>query len=235
MDLSIIIPVWNEESKIAADILNIDSFFRKSPLKIELIIVDDGSNDNSLKTSQKALQNVSIESKSLAFKHMGKGYAVRQGILASKGHIVMFMDCGGNVPLSFINKGLETVKDKDVDLVLATRFHKQSKITFDRIWFRKITSFIFRKITNTLLDLPSEISDSQCGFKLFKGEIAREIFAGLKIDGFLFDLEVILLAKAQGFRIIEMPVEWHCDRDSRLNIMGVIFPILRDLFYLRKI
>lgn len=235
MDLSIIIPVWNEESKIAADILNIDSFFRKSALKIELIIVDDGSSDNSLEITQKALQNVSVESKSLAFEHKGKGYAVRQGILASRGDIVMFMDCGGNVPLSFINTGMEMLAGKDTDMILATRFDDLSKITYDRVWFRKISSTVFRRMTHKLLDLPAEVSDTQCGFKLFKGQMARAVFARLKIDGFLFDLEVILIAMRQGYKLKEMPIEWNCDRDSRLSIPGALYPILRDLFYLKQI
>lgn len=235
MDLSIVIPIWNEESKIGADILNIDSFFRKSALKIELIVVDDGSSDNSLLIIQKALQNVSIESNSLAFKHKGKGHAVGQGMLASKGNIVMFMDCGGNVPLSFINKGMEILREKDADIILGSRFNKLSKITYDRSWFRKIASTLFRKMVHKLLNLPPEISDTQCGFKLFKGELAREIFADLKLDGFLFDLEMILLAKVKGYNLREMPVEWHCDRDSRLSVPGALFPVLRDLFYLRKI
>ena len=103
------------------------------------------------------------------------------------------------------------------------------------VWVRRITSLIFRNFIKRIFNLPKEITDSQCGFKLFKGNIAREIFSMIKIDGFLFDLEVILLSKAKNYKLIELPIEWRCDRDSRLSILRSLFSVLKELFQLRRI
>jgi len=235
MDLSIIIPVWNEESKIAADIQNIDAHFSKSVLKAELIIVDDGSTDRTIEIIRETTKKIFIKLDIITCMHKGKGHAVRQGMTAAQGKIAMFMDCGANVPLTFIDKGMELLLSKNTDMIFGTRYHPMSKITHNMVWFRKITSTVFRIFTKTVLSLPKEISDSQCGFKLFNGDLAGEIFATVKTNGFLFDLEVILLARKMNYKHQELPLEWRCDRDTRLNIIGTLFAVLKDLLYLRKV
>lgn len=236
MDLSIVIPVWNEAAKIATDIRNINNHFSQSTIDIEVIIVDDGSVDETILFAKKALNESSLDSNVIKYPdHKGKGYAVRQGILASQGAIVMFMDCGSNIPLSFIDDGMEFVKKKGAKIVLGTRYHRNSKIIKNMILSRRITSALFRYFTKFLLDLPAGISDSQCGFKIFDGNVAREIFNQIEIDGFLFDLEGILQAKKKNYKITELPIEWHCDRDSRLNVVQSFLPIIREFLYLRKI
>ena len=176
-----------------------------------------------------------MESQIIQSIHMGKGHAVRQGMLASKGEIVMFMDCGDNISLHFIDKGIKIINTLSADIVLGSRYHPESTITFHMVWFRKITSALFRYFTKMFFRLPGEISDSQCGFKIFRGNIAREIFNKIKSHGFLFDLEVILLARNRKYILIDLPVEWRCDRDSRLNIFKSFGSVIKELLYLGKI
>ena len=236
MDLSIVIPVWNEASKITTDIKSINDYFSNSSLKIEVIVVDDGSTDETIKITKKALKDTSLNSNVVTYyEHKGKGYAVRQGMLASQGNIVMFMDCGSNVPLNFIDKGIEILNIKNADIVVGTRYHRESKIVRNMIWFRRITSTFFRYFIKFFNDLPNQISDSQCGFKIFKGAVARQIFTLAETDGFLFDLEVILQAKKKNYKILELPLEWYCDRDSRLNVFNSIIPVFKEFIHLKRI
>jgi len=235
IDLSIIIPVWNEEAKIATDILNIDRHFRQSALNVELIVVDDGSADQTIKIIKNTFNDISMKSQIIECKHKGKGHAVRQGMKDSEGKLTMFMDCGGNIPLDFIDKGIEIINTKSADMVLGTRYHPESTINLDRVWYRKITSSLFRNFTRFFLNLPAEISDSQCGFKIFNGDMARTIFNNLKSDGFLFDLEVILEARKHNYSLTDLPVIWRCDRDSRLSIIRSFGSVIKELLYLRKI
>jgi dolichyl-phosphate beta-glucosyltransferase len=235
MDLSIIIPVWNEQSKIARDILNIDTYLRQANRKGELIIADDGSTDNTLVIIKETLAKLSLPSQCLRHDHKGKGYAVRQGIKASRGSVVLFMDCGANVPLEYIDKGIHLLTVEKADIILGTRYRPQSTIIHDRIWYRKVTSTIFRRFVNIWLNLPQNVSDSQCGFKIFRGDLARQLFENSRIDGFLFDLEVILAASRMGHKMTELPLRWRCDRDSRLRISSSLFPVIKELIYLRKI
>jgi len=235
MDLSIIIPVWNEESKIATDIGNINAYFEKSSLQIELIIVDDGSTDRSTQIAEEKSKNISLNTRIITCMHKGKGHAVRKGMTASCGRIAMYMDCGSNVPLNFIDKGMAFIENDQAHVVLGSRYNPASKITYDMIWFRKLSSAAFRSFIKLFLDIPKEISDTQCGFKLFNGDVARDIFAEIKTNGFLFDLEVILIAIAKKYLLKELPLQWQCDRDSRLSIVRSLFSVLKELHYLRKI
>jgi dolichyl-phosphate beta-glucosyltransferase len=230
MHLSIIIPAWNEASKIANDISDIIHFVEKLNDAVELIIVDDGSKDDTSKIADEVLIPKSLQFRLISYHlHRGKGYAVRKGISESHGEHVMFIDSGRNVPLSYIISGLELIKQKKCDIVIGSRYLPGSVITKKLIWYRQITSSAFRLFTKWYLSLPEFVSDTQCGFKIFRGNIARELFKECNSDGFVFDLEILLLALGRNYQICEIPLEWRCDRDSRLSLFHSFFPIFREL------
>jgi len=232
MDLSIIIPALNEEKKIANDILAISNYFVDAGMSGEIIIVDDGSKDD---TSRVAIQcNVpdSVSLKIVRYEyHQGKGHAVRVGIDDSKGDFVMFMDSGNNVPLYYITTGLNLIKSGKCHIAMGSRKLPESKIRKNLVWYRRITSMIFRKIVRMYFNIPKNLTDTQCGFKIYNGEIARELYQDSLSEGFAFDLEIILRAKSAGYKMVEFPIEWSCDRDSRLSVFssGKIFGELRRI------
>lgn len=235
MNLSIIIPAWNEASKIEADILENSRFLEGNSIPGEIILVDDGSADGTAKIAKQVQIASTITLEVITYSpHRGKGFAVRKGILASKGEIVMFMDSGLNVPLKFINTGLKLLKEDRYSIIMGSRHLKESIILKNLVWFRQITSLLFRKFIKIYLGLPHCLTDTQCGFKLYKGDIARKLFAECKSDGFLFDIEIILLALKRDIQIVELPIEWTCDRDSRLSLFNTLFPLLKELKRLNK-
>ena len=236
MYLSIIIPVWNEAAKISDDIKAIIRFTESYKAAVELIIVDDGSKDDTFTIAEKVEISGSISKKVLTYSpHRGKGYAVRRGILESNGTWVMYMDSGQNVPLKFLERGLKKLKQDNFDIVIGSRYLPASIIKKSLVWYRQLTSWGFRKTVRWYLRLPQHITDTQCGFKIFKGDIARDLFNRGEIDGFVFDLEIIMMALQKPYRIYELPIEWTCDRDSRLSLVQSLVPIFRDLKKLKKI
>jgi len=230
MHLTIIIPVWNEDSKISDDIGDVVQFVEKLNYSVELIIVDDGSRDNTSGIAEEVITPESLPLRLISYQpHRGKGYAVRKGVSESHGGYVMFIDSGRNVPFGYVNSGLELIKQKNCDIVMGSRYLPESIITKKLIWYRQITSRFFRIFANWYLKLPEIVSDTQCGFKIFKGDIARELFRECNSDGFVFDLEILLLALDRKYQICEIPIEWTCDRDSRLSLLRSFFPIFREI------
>jgi dolichyl-phosphate beta-glucosyltransferase len=235
MFLSIIIPVWNEAAKIADDIQEIAKFADEENFPLELIIVDDGSEDNTSQIANDTPVAKSLKKRVIRYPdHRGKGYAVRKGISESKGELVMFMDSGQNVPVKFINSGIKLVEQENCDILIGSRYLPTSVIKKKLIWYRQLTSIVFRKVVKWYLKLPLPISDSQCGYKFFKGDLARNLFSDCQSNGFIFDLELILLAQKKEYKICEFPIEWRCDRDSRLSLSRAFLPIFKELRELKS-
>lgn len=222
MDLSIIIPVFNESHKIGADIRSATDFFARNDLTGEIIIVDDGSTDNTARTAQKTADSLSskITVKVIrSEKNRGKGFAVKQGVKESCGQYVAFADCGCCVPYDYVLKGIEMIKNEqlNIDIAHASRKLKKSTILEHQNFYRRACSLMFKWFLLKVMKVCEEFTDTQCGFKVYRGEIARQLYGLCVTDGFMFDIEIILRAQKKGFRIGEFPIEWTCDPDSRLS------------------
>jgi dolichyl-phosphate beta-glucosyltransferase len=239
MDISIIIPAFDESGKIARDVELAASFLQRSALSGEIIVVDDGSKDDTAQIASTAAmdmpQNISF-SVLRNETNRGKGYAVRHGIKHSRGDYVVFVDCGGCVPYEYINNGLELLQsgDYDIDIAHASRKHSQTKIDRPHTWHRRLYSRIFRSLIAVMMKIDVEFTDTQCGFKMYKGIVARKLYAECVTDGFMFDVEIILLAKKHGYRIMEFPIKWTCDRDSRLTVSKNGLEIFKELIAIKK-
>ena len=234
MDLSIIIPVWNESKKIINDIIAASDFLTESKLNGEIIIVDDGSSDDTIEV----VRSVKISSNAIIHiiqneSHRGKGFAVCTGIQKSMGEYVMFADSGLCVPYSFAIKGLQLIKDKTCEIAHGSRKLQESKIIIPQTISRKISAKLFRWLVTFYMKIPKDQTDTQCGFKIYNGEIARTLYSKSKIDGFMFDIEIILMAKKNGIRIREFPIEWTADHDSRLSLVKTPWSMFKELSALR--
>ncbi len=235
MDISIIIPVWNEESKITTDLQNINNYFQESPYNVQVIVVNDGSTDQTSEVLKQFSTQSSQQLKLIDYPaHKGKGYAVRKGVKASQGEYVVIMDCGNTIPLKYIQIGIDFLNDNKIDIAFGSRYNPESSILMKPVWYRRVASSLFRKLTKSYLHLPRGLTDTQCGFKILNGTTARELFGLSKSDGFIFDLEIILLAGKRDYKLMEFPIEWKCDRDSRLSLPGIIFPVFKELQRLKK-
>ncbi|MFW6139837.1 MAG: glycosyltransferase [Acidobacteriota bacterium] len=236
MDLSIVIPAYNEESKIKRDVEQAALFLNQQSMDGEVMVVDDGSKDHTAAAASQAETSPLVKVDIIRLqKNMGKGFAVKTGVLASKGEVILFADSGTCIPYENALPWIKKIKTGEVDIALASRYAKETIIRRNRPLPRRILSRLFHWAAVWIAGLPKKISDSQCGFKIYKGDTARKLFRQCLIVGFLFDLEIIIRAIKQGYSITEFPVEWTCDLDSRLRPSSQTKQVLKDLFKVRKI
>lgn len=218
-DLSIIIPVWNERCKIGRDVEAAAAFFRNHGIKGELIVSDDGSTDGTADAAEHAGRSAGVRVKILRLPHRGKGNAVRCGMLASTGRVAGFMDSGLCIPYEDVWKGIRWIQSGKCDIAHGSRTLPESVIVHPKKKSRRIASAFFRSAAGRLLDIPAGLTDTQAGCKYYASETGRSLYAACRSDGFLFDLEVLVLARKAGYRVMEFPVHWTSDPDSRLSLV----------------
>ncbi len=236
MNLSIVIPAFEESRKIARDVSVAADFLQANDLAGEVIVVDDGSRDDTAQAARRATVPAGIHHSVLRYEeHRGKGYAVRTGIKAAAGQYVMFADCGLCIPYGNALLGLNLLKEDRCDIAHASRRLIASDILQDQPWHRRLISYSFRSVVRTMSGVPRALTDTQCGFKVYKGDVARLLYAECVTDGFMFDVEIVLRALRKGYRIAEFPVEWTCDPDSRLSLTRTPWPVLAELYALRRL
>jgi len=236
MDLSIVIPAYNESEKIARDIQEAAEFLADSKLTGQIIVVDDGSADNTAAAAKDALPHppAGVYLDVIRYdQHKGKGCAVRTGITGATGDFVMFADSGSCVPYSEVSHGLKLIKDGECDIAHASRRLDGCRVDYSRAFHRRVFSNLFRACIMRLMGIPSDLTDTQCGFKIYRGTVARRLYYEAVTDGSAFDIEIILRARRAGYRIKEFPVRWTCDPDSRLSVVKSVWYVPRELWQIR--
>jgi dolichyl-phosphate beta-glucosyltransferase len=235
MKISIVIPAFNESGKIGYDIEAASQFLKRNGLGGEVIVADDGSTDETLRIAEAAGHSSpeGVEVKTIHNEHRGKGHAIRKGIKESTGDYVMFADSGNCVPYENVLRGLEMIKTGQCDIAHGSRKLAGADIKKDHGLYRHICSEFFHWFVIKVMKAPAELTDTQCGFKIYKGEVARHLFDECITDGFMFDIEIILRARKEGYKIKEFPVYWTCDTDSRLTPAKSAWKILAELMKIR--
>lgn len=211
--ISIIIPVFNEESRIRKSLDEIGVFLKSYSEQTELVIVDDGSWDSTPKILEEYQSKLKLNIVTLK-NNQGKGAAIRAGIGKATGEKILFTDIDLSVPIDFLGSFNEALTG-DVDIVIGSREHPESKIEIKQFWLREAAGYSFTVLTNAILQVGA--SDFTCGFKLFRREAARKIFAKQIINRWTFDAETLFLAKKYQFEIKEMPVVWKHGEGSKVR------------------
>jgi dolichyl-phosphate beta-glucosyltransferase len=229
--VSIVIAAYNEEKRIGRSLERIRTYMDGLGVDYEVLVVDDGSTDA---TCQKALAYKSAIARLDVIgyqKNRGKGYALRTGVLASQGDLVLLTDADLSTPIEEFASLMTPVLSNKCQVAIGSRSLALSKIVKKQPWYRRGMGKIFNRFVRTLVI--DDFCDTQCGFKLFSGDVARQLFREARIDRFAFDVEILALAKHNGYRILEVPVKWINAPGSKVNPVFDSMQMLCDLVRIR--
>jgi glycosyltransferase involved in cell wall biosynthesis len=227
--LSIVVPAFNEATRIGDSLRRIKEFVNTVPFQTELIVVDDGSRDETSNIVT-GLQFPGLRLIRDAENH-GKGHAVTLGVLAAVGEYVLFSDADLSAPIEEFKKLLAAAVAENADVVIGSRGVDRSVIERHQSPAREMGGVIFNKMVRLLLGL--NIHDTQCGFKLFRREKTVPIFRKLTTAGFGFDAELLFLASRAGLKIREVPVRWSHSEGSKVRFLSDGVRMLTDLLRIR--
>ncbi len=231
MDYTIIIPAYNEAKRICPTLLDIAHYCTQEKLEVEILVIDDGSTDTTVSLiEQFHTYDSRIRLIRLA-QNFGKGHAVRTGFLNARAPYVLFTDADGATPIGELER-LRTVLDDGFDIAIGSRGIQTSKTLVEANWFRHILGRMFH--FSVLCLGISGIVDTQCGFKLGKKAVIEDIAGRMRMVGFSFDVEMLWIAKLQGYRVAEVPINWTHQEGSKVNILYDGIRMLRDLVRIRK-
>jgi glycosyltransferase involved in cell wall biosynthesis len=229
---SVVIPCFNEAARIRATIGATLGYLEKSSPQSELLIVNDGSTDETSTIAGETLAQAPIEAHLLEnFPNRGKGVAVRKGLLAARRSIGLFFDADLSTPLEEIPKVIEPIANDDVDLAFGSRALDRRLIGQHQPWLREQGGRVFNLLVRLTSGLP--FWDTQCGFKAFRLDLCRPILQRARIDGFAFDVELLVLAQRAGLRLREIPVRWNHVEGSKVRFINDSLRMLREVIALR--
>jgi dolichyl-phosphate beta-glucosyltransferase len=229
VDLSVVVPCYNEEARLTESLAGARSFLEARDSKFELILVDDGSSDGTAAVIRQAEREHEDVRPVLLCPNRGKGRALAEGVKASRGDLVLLSDADFSTPLDELGK-LEEVILGGADIAFGSRAAPGAR-EVDQPFHRRAMGKAFNRMVQVLL-LPG-IWDTQCGFKLFRGEVARRLFVDLVTDGFAFDVEILHRARGAGYEIREVPVRWINSGASKVSPVQDSAEMLRDLLRIR--
>ena len=232
--LSIIIPAYNEEKKIERDIKEAFKYFEKKKILGEVIVSTDGVTDNTNIIVEELIKEFPQLTLIAKKGKIGKGTAIKKGVEQAKGKYIMFADAGYCVPFRFINVGIKKLEE-GFDLALANREDKKTIMKNNQPLYRKIGSKVFGVLVKYILGVPRHIRDTQCGFKIYKRDVAKLLFKDLKTQGMMFDLEHILRAKKSNFKIAVFPIEWRNDLDTKFNPISGSLDNIREIYNIKVV
>jgi dolichyl-phosphate beta-glucosyltransferase len=228
--LSVVVPCFNEEQRLPRTVEQIERYLDLKKDPYELILVDDGSNDGTRQVMNAAVaghNGVRIEALP---QNRGKGRALATGVAAAKGDEILVTDADLSTPIEELDK-LETALHGGAGIAIASRALRGSRVEVSQPLYRVLMGKGFNLIVQAVL-LPG-LWDTQCGFKLFRGDVAHAVFGNLITDGFGYDPEVLYRARKQGVRIAEVPVVWRNSAPTKVSAVRSSVDMLRHVIRLR--
>jgi len=231
LDLSIVIPAYNEEDRLPKTLDCIFLYLQTRPYRAEIIVVDDGSSDRTseiVSACQLKYPGLRLVSN---LRNRGKGFSVRHGMLEAYGEIALFTDADLSTPIEEADKLFAAMQDRGCDAAIGSRAIDRSLIEVHQSAFREHAGIFFNRLVRWIMNI--EFSDTQCGFKAFGRKRARIIFEQQRVERFGFDAEILFLAKRHGLQVAEIPVRWSHDSATKVNVVADGIRMFLELLLIR--
>lgn len=222
--LSIIIPAYNEESRLPRTLQQVFSYLKEQPYEAEILIIENGSSDKTIEVAQQ-FANDHENLRVLSESERGKGNAVRRGMLEARGQYRFMCDVDLSMPIEELSKFIPT-NDQNFEIAIASREAKGA-VRYNEPEYRHLGGRAINLAIRVLI-LPG-LQDTQCGFKCFRADVAESIFPYQRISGWSFDIEILYIARERGYRIDEVPIHWYFDPGTKLRAVKDAIRMLRDI------
>jgi len=232
IDISIIVPAYNEEQRLPPTLERLHAFLSTQPMRYEILVVDDGSKDQTCKVVEEHAARIPHLRLVRQLPNKGKGAAVRLGMLSAKGQIRVMCDADCSMPPEQLPRLLAPIIACEAQIAIGSRYAEGAKTDVKQPFYRVLWSRLANKVIQRSL-VPG-IRDTQCGFKAFTAETARDLFRRAKIDGWAFDLEILALARRRDYSIAEVGVEWKDDNRSRINPLKDMWKVIKEAIVIRR-
>lgn len=232
VDLSIIVPAYNEEQRIPPTLERLHAFLSNQPMRYEIVVVDDGSKDGTCRVVEEHAQRIPNLRLVRQMPNKGKGAAVRLGMLQARGQIRVMCDADCSMPPEQLPRLLAPIIACKAQISIGSRYAEGAKTDVKQPFYRVLWSRLCNRVIQKSL-VPG-VRDTQCGFKAFTADAARDLFRYARIDGWAFDLEILALARRRGISIAEVGVEWKDDGRSRVNPLKDMWKVIREAMTIRR-
>ena len=233
-DISIVIPAYNESERLEAPLRTLIEYVKTSDIAIELIVVDDGSSDDTADVANRAFAaNLEVSSNVIRYdENRGKGYAIKIGLLAAGADIALFTDADLSTPIDQMPKLTDPIKSGEFDLTFGSRALDRSLIGTHQPWTREQGGRVVNLMIRTMSRL--NFADTQCGFKAFNMVKFRPLLDLMTIDRFGFDIEFLFVANHNSLRLAEIPVRWNDVAGSKVSPARDTWRMIRELMQIRR-
>jgi glycosyltransferase involved in cell wall biosynthesis len=231
LDLSIVIPAFNEERRLPKTLDRISMYLKPYTLRAEIIVIDDGSSDSTAQLAasfRDRFTNLRVLSNG---RNRGKGFSVRRGMLEAHGEITLFTDADLSTPIDEADKLLAALREHGYDAAIGSRALDRSLIEIHQSVMREQAGILFNFFVRWIMGI--DFSDTQCGFKAFRTDRARIIFEQQRMERFGFDPEILFLAKRHHLRVAEVAVHWSHDSSTKVNVFADGIRMFFDLLVIR--
>lgn len=229
--ISLIFPAYNEAARIRKTVQEACDYFEANNLTYEIVVAADGNDGTREIVAEMAISNPRIKVTGND-ERRGKGYGLRQAIPLCSGRYIGFSDADNKTPITEFDKIMPLLQS-GADLVIGQRPHGGQLIEKQQNLVRRIGSRVFKVYMHMMVGL-RHIYDTQCGFKFFKAEVARDLFSRQKLDGYMYDVEILYLANRAGYQLEQIEVRWRDDGDSRLNLIAGNIKNFSDVAKIRR-
>lgn len=227
--LSIVIPAHNEESRLPASLELVFEFLRKQPFTSEVLVVENGSSDRTYEIAQKYAKKYD-DLRVIQNEIRGKGRAVQRGMKEAKGEYIFMCDADLSMPIEEVSKFIPP-QLTDVDIAIGSR-EAPGSVRYNEPTYRHFTGRVFNTLIRWLV-LPG-LQDTQCGFKCIRADVARHILPYQTLMGWAFDVELLYIARHLGYNVVEIPIDWYFNADSKISVVRDSLRMFLDLLLIRR-